>query len=476
MKTLAKSFLITVTLVTGLAACDVLDVQPVSQISQSNFWKTPEDASAAIIGMYDAMQDALIRMTAYGDIRTGEEMFALNKGNIINNYRDILDNNLNSANPLANWSVYYRVISRANLILQNLDVIDGLSESTRQQYRGEALFARAIAYFWIVKIWGDAPLVLEPYTTAKADFDVPRKPKREVLSQIEKDLEAAVSLLPNDYGLGSAATRGRATKGAAQALQTEVFLWIAQVENGGSTYFQKAVAAADAVIGNSLYRLNPVYSDVFFKDNTDESIFELQFSFAQNDQHGDGNTGSHSPAVITLLAPYALSDRLVVSDKHLAEAEAGDLRIEQVYVDRQTQMPGLIKFLGTSTNNPKEPNETYYDSNIVIYRLADIMLMKAEALNALGRTAEAMALVNQIRARAGLAPKTAASQNEATRAILHERRYELGYEGKYFFDLVRNGLAVEMLANTNDPRSLVWPIAETELILNPELVQNDYYR
>ncbi len=462
-----------ITMLLWSSACEVLDLKPVSEISQENFWQTPDDVESAAIALYDGMQSGLIWTSVWGEVRA--DVFSRTQGNVVSALGEVLDNRLSASTTFGTWAPLYNIINRANLLILNIDDIPGLTEGKKNQYLGEAYFARAISYFFAVRIWGDVPLVTEPFLSASADFDIPRRPKAEVFAQIESDLQNAVALLPTSY-TSDIETRGRATKGAARALQTDVLLWIAQLEGGSAPYFQQAITAADAVINNSLYTLLPTdqYNTLFFNKNTRESIFELQFDVKNNElQDPNSSGGNHAPAALTLAQPFNNFDRLAISQQFLNAIEPGDLRLDYFTFNQDTQQPRFLKYPGTPTGT----NEfMFLDANIIFYRMADILLLKAEALNGLGQTAEAVAIVNQIRNRAGLPDTSAVSQTEVKAAILQERYIELAAEGKRWFDLVRNGIALETIDNIADPANLLWPIREDVIAQNSSIEQNSFYK
>lgn len=143
------------------------------------------------------------------------------------------------SNGLVNWTRLYTAIGRANFVLNNLDKVSGLPGPLKNQYIGEALFTRSLCYFYLIRLWGDVPLVTKAFTSANEEFNLPRTPKKEVFAQIEKDLATALPFLPSNYGANVSETKGRATKWAVLALQTDLFLWLAKVEAGGNPTCKK---------------------------------------------------------------------------------------------------------------------------------------------------------------------------------------------------------------------------------------------
>ena len=453
-----KRILITLFMAGAIASCEVVDQEPISEITGSNFWITASDAEAGLIGCYDSFQDAIQdRYIAWGDARS--DMYGADFATGF--YANLIENDLNADVVSTQWDLLYRTISYCNLVVTNVPGINDatLSSTRRGQIIGEAKFLRALSYFYAVRLWGDVPLITEPYTSAEDNLDVERVSTAMVYEQIEQDITGAIDSLPTNYGGNPVFNRGRATVGGAKALQTDVSLW-------RGNYEQAAAAALD-IMNNSLYALEPQgeYEDIFREENTAESIFEIQFSLSNQEFNQNAELFLQLP-LISRGQPV-----LVPSDKLLNSFEPGDLR-RPVILDESTSRPFIIKYLGTE--NPG--GFVFPDDNMIIYRLADVILMRAEALNELDQRAEAVDLLNQIRNRAGLSPLTEMSQADLRQAILDERFIEFSAEGKRWFDLVRTGTAIETLNNITDPANLLWPIFGQELIFNPNIEQNAFYQ
>lgn len=247
-----------------------------------------------------------------------------------------------------------------------------------------------------------------------------------------------------------------------------------QSRSRGQPYLQKAVGAADQLLApSSPFRLVATgqYADIFYKKNSQESIFEVQFDVARNELQGDG--GSNSPYALTAYAPFAPFNRFSISEKFVAAAEAGDARIAALTFAFNSSLPIYTKYKGTPTGNQEI---TYGDANLFIYRLADIILLKAEALNDLGQTNLAIPLINQIRNRAGLINTTASTPDQVRDAILKERYIELHAEGKRWFDLIRNNVVTREIPGVKGSEHILWPIHESVINENPNIIQNTYYK
>ncbi len=453
-------------------SCDILDVAPVSQISSDNFWKTESDATAGAVAMYDGLQEVSRNWVTWGEVRA--DIFDKTLGNIIGELQEILTNQIPNTNRLTNWNVVYGMINRANLLLANIEAIP-MNADLKQQYIGEAHFIRAIGYFVVLKVWGDAPIVTIPYTSVEQDFTIPRNPKSELIQQIEVDIDQAIALLPNQVGTAPTTVRGRANKFAAHALASDFYLWVAQVEGGGAAYFQKAITSTDVILANTAtYKLvaGAQYATIFRRNST-EGIFEVQFDFGKNEvQELEG------PALLTMPQIYTGINRLQLrgvpgsGTGFVDQIEAGDIR-PTVVINAIATAPQTVKYIGTP--QPAPSTLVQRDANVILYRLAEIILFKAEALNKLGDQPGAIALLDQIRSRAGLPGTTAVTQEEVKLAILQERKMEFHGEGKRYFDLIRNGEAFNFIDNITDPDNLVWPIHQDELNRNPEISQNEFY-
>ncbi|SEW30314.1 RagB/SusD family nutrient uptake outer membrane protein [Chitinophaga arvensicola] len=336
-----------------------------------------------------------------------------------------------------NWNQFYTVIAQCNLLLEKIPQINLYDDAVRKRHIGEASFLRALTYFYLARFWGDVPLTLKGVNID----NLARAPQEEVFKQIKADLDVAINNLELDYGDGDRAVR--ATKGAAWAIKAHVLGWLQD--------FSGCEKLCDSVITKGPYSLVTDTTNLLsiFVGKSREGIFELNFDanlreLQQNKVYNrtlgmpwykdqsDGGGGDDR----YLLCPTR--DQI----NRMFTPGARDARLFTWFI-RETYLQGVREdriFLGkyrtlqlkgdTSTQNINE-------SNIIITRLPDIMLLRAEALasTAVGRPAEAALLLNKVRARAYATPYTGGGNIQDT--ILLERRKELLGEGQYFFDLVR---------------------------------------
>ena len=441
---------------------EILDKDPISSFAGDGFYKVEGDAQVGVYGIYDAVQGAFSQNFAYwGEGRADNVMTqtsAVGEGLALTT--NILDANLGSSN----WSGLYLIISRANYAIKYIPTVFATENTTSKQLIGQSKALRALAYFYLVRVWGDVPLITEPYTSMDQDLYVKRADKELVLNQVEEDLKyAAENCLKTFSGSND---RIMFTQGSANGLLTQVYMWRKK--------YAEAVTTSSLVTGNTLYSLAATITDwakIFTNSYQSESIFEIGYNDTETNQ---------------LRGIYAIggSAVFVPSAKFKSTYETGDLRIDYVYDVTQVTVRAIWKYLGKGVSDAVA---TPSKNNIVLIRLADIMLLRAEALNKLGGTAnktEALSLLNTIRKRAGI-PLFATEAEAITKygdlenAILHERSVELCFEGHRWFDLVRTGKAISTMKpinNLTDERNLVWPILQLNLSKNPNLVQNEFYK
>ena len=343
------------------------------------------------------------------------------------------------------WEGNYQAINRCNQALKFLPLLDKADVSLRDRLTGEAKFMRAFTYFTLVKSFGGVPLVDHVPVAGNEDdrqMLFKRKTKEEIYAFIEADLQEAIAKLPLKSSY-SADDKGRASKGAAYALLAKVSMY--------QKKWQQVVDNANAVTG---YSLTPNFQDIYkvSGENNQESIFEIQgmggtgkpgiqqYSQVQGARGAGGwGWGFNTPSQ-TLVNAY--------------NAEGDTKRRDATIIFRgSTLYDGRV--VPTTVENPYYNYKAYSsnftgsddsDTNIRYLRYAEVLLMKAEALNELGQTASAIPLLNQVRTRAGLANTTASSQADVRTAVWKERRLELAFEHDRWFDLIRTGQAQAAMA------------------------------
>lgn len=463
-------------LVTISSCKKYLNQTPENSLTGDAFFKTEADANAAIIGVYDALQACSDEFITWGEFRA-DLISPLINSDVTYTYYQLFENN----RVASVWAAPYNVIGRANTLIEKVPGIPELDNRfTREESNalvGEALFMRALCYFYLVRTFRDVPLVLQPPSSDAVNFLVPKTSADTVLDQIEADLAIAEKDVLTEFGK-PAESKGRVTKGAVHALQTDVYLWRAK--------YKEAAAAAKKVIDNAMYRLVPGddWFNIFSVKNSTESIFEIQYDYQfseLNSLRGISGNFLMNPVLFTYF-----------------DGEKDKLRgLNRTY--REAGSRTYWKYTGLTTDNIERPTN---DPNFIVYRLPDVMLMRAEALAHLSGIEKDTAgiLVNAVRERVSLDPYDFLDANAPLDLFLDlitkERAMELAMEGKRWFDLVRiatnenqpdflisrvvAGRTVaersQIRARIIDLRGWYLPIHRDELNKNPKLEQNPYYR
>jgi starch-binding outer membrane protein, SusD/RagB family len=432
-------------------SCDPLDVSPTNLIADP--FKDEKGISSAVNGVYDALQSDFIAR----DLIIASELAADNLNPVGSKieYREIFNNRITSFNLTIEgiWNAHYTAINRANNVLSNIQNASGIDAELKSKYEAQLLFIRALCHFNLLKSYGPVPIKTSPTLdiTNEALY-VGRSPETAVYAQIKQDLERAETLLS---GTGKATSADVIGESAVLALHARVSLY----EKNWSevvSYTGKVMAFDYELVDGSLYQ------SLFVKNSENsEAIFQISFS------DDDVNT----------LADYFLPKpngrfEVAVTNSLANEYTSADLRKPVSALPTGSQFYSN-KYTDFSTDS---------DHSIVL-RYADILLMRAEALNELKYEAngEAFDLINVVRNRAGLNSligANAPSQEAFRLAIERERRLEFSSEGHRWYDLKRTGRGLAALGSSKaitSEKQLVFPIPQSEIDTNkhPEMVQNN---
>lgn len=472
----------------ALLGCDgLLEETPESFLAPENFYRTAADIDAALFA-------------AYQPLVTGENAFGKNLWVTLDGGSDEaisnpvvpsavvqafgrMDYTADQGRINSFWPELYRTITRANIVIERAPGVQATADR-KAQLVAEAKFLRAFSYFYLVRLFGDVPLVTSVEDAAREDMA--RTPKEEVYKLILQDAQAAAQGLPAKW---DAANVGRATQGAALTLLANVHLTRQE--------WQQAATNAKRVIDLGIYRLNPDYLKAFSPAarNGPEDVFSLQTR---------DEPGAAGARWVDMYYPREVGAGrcggwawIVPNPWQVASYAPGDYRREVTYETNflncttnrvvTVDKPHVHKFRPSNL-----VNITAGDTNIPIFRYAEVLLIYAEALNELGQSAEAVTYLNMVRERARNANGTRRTEpaaysgptgRDAVReAIFQERRWELAHEAKRWFDLVRRGEAYFMAQlRANDPQAvptphkMLLPIPQGELERNTALVQNPGY-
>jgi starch-binding outer membrane protein, SusD/RagB family len=487
MKKITKYILVAVIAMSQVSCNDWLELLPPNGLIREEFWKTKEDVESVLMAAYSTFSSMDRQLFLYGELRA--DMLE-GSSNQPGNERMIMQNNIYPDNDFSNWNTFYKVINYCNEVIVNApkvqEVDNTFNDYQKQALMAEAYFLRSLAYFYMVRVYGEVPLVLEPTETDDADFYVKKQPESVVLDQIVADLESNRAFAPSGSFKTLEENKGRASKAAYDALLADIALWRFD--------YEKVISHVQQIEVTTKFVLLPGgrWFELFYPGNSLEGIFEFQFDGNYNQLNGtygltnkNSNQYKPSPKAIEMLS-FEFASELVRGEESSIKKYGEDDFIVWKYVgqapDGQTVRAG---------------NEQY-SCNYILYRYADVLLMKAEALSQLGRYTEAYNLITKIRDRAGQGSIAIANTPTAYEdAILNERSIELAYEGKRWFDLLRMGTRnnyarkdklIEIIVSNvpstqkrilatklTNPLGWYLPIYEKEIERNRELVQNPYY-
>ncbi len=452
-----------------------LSVDPPYAQDAENYFQSPEDFERALTGAYDMLQGSFVSFWI-GEIASDN---AIAGGESVNDSQGLhqIDNMTHGGvnNELRNimrWN--YTGITRVNYIMENKDNIDFPG---KEHMLAEAKFLRAYYYFELVKFFGDVPLIIDKRIGIEEARQFPRTPKADVYAQIEQDLAAAATVLSP-----VAAQKGRATKGAAQALLGKVYLY--------QNKFTEAAAIFDEIRNSGLYSLISDYSQLFSasNENNSETVFDIQYSGLEGGGYGcliclEGNAAPGFQGIRQYTGPvygdgnsYNLPTQELYNAFSPIDPRRGHTILDiDAFIAAQPDPSSITYAIGagghTGYYNNKyikrqgeiglPDNDLTSPVNYRVIRYADVLLMAAEAHFHLGNNQIAQQLVNQVRVRAGVPGIPVQSLND----IYKERRFELSGEGHRFFDLVRTGQAAQFIDGFVIGKHELFPIPQVEIDL-----------
>ena len=516
---------------TGFSSCsDWLDLNPEDSVIRDRFWKTQAEAESALIGCYSSMldDDVLLRYFLWGEMRADMVMTTSVSPDYMLSVRD---GEIVSDNQITRWDKFYKTINQCNTVIelapkaQESDL--SFPESALRQYCAEAVCIRSLAYFYLLRTFRDVPYNTVASIYDNQDFSLPATPQAELVDALISDLTRIEKDLPLSFG-DVASRKGRFTIWSMKALLADLYLWKGDYAN--------CISQCNQIINSKQFSLVPVSREEFLVEGYVPGTYYPVYEASEGDistlfkqMYADGNC---SESILELQVgidkntPFA---RLFAPGWNPTLMAKADIRIEyfppstldRAWSDIRTEgisyYQGYIwKWVGLSRgdiNDTRTPTTSH--NNWIFYRLADIILMKAEALtqqafddNSQDKLLEAKALVEQIRARANAPESTDPFFNvegdldaiTMESFILDERAREFLFEGKRWFDVLRNArrnnysernlnylikLAiysaspekVSSLQNkwTNNPGSHYLPINIDEINTNKNLKQNEFY-
>jgi hypothetical protein len=465
----------------------ILEVTPQSSITEEVYFKNEGDFEPYVTGIYTFMRTFANNIT-YGTERS-EELVAAQNSRFGVAWTQIITPSSGSIN----YNDWYRAIGHCNLLLARIEDFPFSSENDKKRIIAETYALRAYFFFSLARIIGDAPLMLEAVTDENVPL-LPRSPATEVLAQVQKDLDAAIASFKSmsNFSVTSYPSRYRFAYASAQALKADAKLWSAKVLGGGEKDLNDAIAAVNEVelSGRSLNASFRNVTTVRAASNPEVILA----AFYLRDEVG-ANYGLNALPFITGIQgalnldslPYTQTSANGQGAYQISPlsrslfTSSSDTRIPFTWVTERQSSGPKISWI-TKLPGTKYTDDRVSDNDVIIYRLADIFLMKAEAYAALNNTTLAIQSLNKVRQRAGIGDYPGASDKlSVEKEILNERGRELFFENKRWYDLVRfhKGGTIDVynyVPNLKGKKTpLYWPLNSTVLANNNLLKQTEGY-
>ena len=484
-----------------------LDILPDNEQPSKEYWKSKEDVESVISSGYYYLRECTPYLIDWGELRGA----SLGLGTFDTQKFKLYSFDLTAENKLVKWESFYQVINMANSVIKFADVAKGndptYSEGAMNSHKTEAYFMRALSYFFLLRNFKEVPLILTPYVDDSTPYNIAKSTDKDIIAQIKEDIKIALDTdaAKESYEIAWQ-NKGRSTKWSLYALMADVALW--------NEDYDECIHYADLLI-KATAPIRPVFIsdptkwfEIFNPGNSNESIFELNWDYSNYQE--DKNSPSK---FLNLALESKYRFRGPMLERLIAETvEVGATNAIRSYYGTfanssadylQYDVAFVWKYMGTGYQD-FTATRTNQDANFIIYRMADIMLLKAEALILKGESSwtEALGIINQVRVRSNLSLKTV-SLTEATELdmlliLLNERDMEFASEGKRWYDLLRFGKAKEykykedfirIIEENNTEKSPNWlrsvlknenawylPIHVDEIFSNKLLEQNPYYK
>ena len=550
------------TLLFTLSSCsDYLDVLPLNEVVLENYWTKKDDVTSELNGCYESLtsEGSLERMGIWGELRSEN---LVQGSNLENKYVEILKENILPTNDLTKWEDFYRTINRCNILLNYADGVQKLdpnyTEAQMRANKAEATFIRDLCYFYLIRTFRDVPMVFEPSIDDLQDYKVPATPMMEALKMLSDDLEKvkddAVLRYVDDSKMTNSEASSQAYENCAKVTRVAIYTLLADIYLWRGEY-DKAISCCDYVINfkknqykervakkgqmNDMFLFNGIpmireslansktcgnaFNEIFGYGNENgfsfESIFELGYK-----KGNEGNVknnyiykfysgqniigGFAAPEDYYQNVTSGTNDYFAKNDCRVYEniIEDGGKYIIGKYTNYRAKLENdNVTDFKSLKYNPEPISYNYH--NWIIYRLSDVMLIKAEACIMKNDPdfQTAFSLINSINKRArnytenvksdSLAFSAYSSNKEEMEKLLMlERKREFMFEGKRWFDLVRKSLrdgntnylaneatkkqkenAVAIKIQFADINTIFWPYNREELKKNTLLKQNSAY-
>ena len=520
MKKILYSFIIASSLLTT-SCSDWLDLLPNNEQVADNYWTSKEEVESVVASGYYYLRSSVPTLIKWGELRGGTISTNVTSDAYLQNF------NMTSSRSICNYSNFYKIINIANTVLEQAPGVvskdDTYYTSRMNAHLTEAYFLRAFSYFTLVRNFKEVPLITKAYDTDKESFAVAKSTEDEIIAQIKSDIKTALATgaAKGTYDTDWE-TKGRATKWALYALMADVCLWNEDYDEC-QQYCDMILEATDSFRPVFIKNGSDWYT-IFYPGNSNESIFEINWDYATY-QETNNFYSLFTRDVTSPLKPTQRAVEAMRAETQELKADGADesgrmgRMLLATYVPSASSVANwetannyyVWKYAGSDVADIEGGVRTYNDANFILYRVADVMLMKAEALVMQGQShyKDAIAIINTIRNRVSLADYIDLSADDADqkiaqtseltllKQILSERDMEFVAEGKRWYDLLRFGRKqnfkyksefINMVLegnNTTSPTSiymalqneyaLYMPLPETDITSNSLLVQNPYY-
>jgi len=485
-------------LLLSASACEQFLEEPdKSNFTLENYFTKPAHAESSVNAIYDALKPAtsggfngapfmmLEFATGLANTELGQAQSSINVRNLINNSDNEYGNSY--------WVNYYKGIANANLAIAKIPGIN-MDEKEKMKFIAEARFLRAYYYFSLVRMFGKISLITEPIDLTSENLYAKQVNEEDVYSLIVADLLEA-----EKGGLPLLDVRGRVTQGAVKSLLSSVYLTMAGFPlSKGLEYFKKAAEKAKEVIDSKQYELFASYQDLHTvsKKNTGEHIFMIQFAASLQPSNWQTSIIPYNQGI----SAYSDETGAIFANKEFVESyEKGDKRVEekQFYYKTYTLSDDRTKtvdlggyYIYKLFDTDAQLVTTSSGLNWPVMRFAEVLLTYAEAANEVsGPSEDAYNAVNLIRKRANLPPLADLTKEQMREAVWRERWFELSFENKTWYDMVRLRKAFNVSSRKFEnfvghkfsygpvlkERELLFPIPTGEIRNNTNLTQNSGY-
>ncbi|MFV0345886.1 MAG: RagB/SusD family nutrient uptake outer membrane protein [Bacteroidales bacterium] len=497
-------------LLLGTQSCNnLLDQEPVSITHPEVFWVNESNAEQALAGAYGLLKNTIMYQSnflywgeftgmTFMDSRSWISNYIEGSGNYVLAYRG----------ESINWKGFYRAANWAVTIEHYVsDMSDDLFSSPEEKKRviGEAAFIRAVSYFYIARIWGDAPIVTENIESSDQLItedgyivEVPRSPELAVLDHALAATDKAIENL--EYSSpGDSKWAIQANKASAEALKAHITLWYASRDNDNNEMLQACVTAATSVISNGNAQLIDYVNEgkdgyeSMCKGQSKTGLFEINISTDVNESFRLSSGDSYYTGLTlnypvwkeknTNTSPYLNPEWY--GNEFMAQDEdyANDVRKELFFYEYDQPDESFVTKYELRSQDPasEDPYAQFSEANILIFRLADVYLLRAEANAKLSKGGLAVSDLNEIRSKAGVSPYMGATDRASLmKAIFNERAIEFVAEGQSGFDRIRMDYYYEGVSWMNRDRiskkGYFWPVYPGIISINPSIVQTEYWR